>query len=186
MVSRLLKGAVKPLKIHIIACFFARGYAFLMRIALYQPDIPQNAGAVFRLAACLNVPVEVIEPCGFVVDDKRIRRVAMDYGGQAKITRHTSWTEWQNRENAGRTLLLTTSGDTAYADFGFQSGDTLLLGRESAGVPREVHDFADARLIVPMAAGARSLNVVTAAAMVLGEALRQTNGFILEPDQTTE
>ena len=157
-----------------------------MRIALYQPDIPQNAGAIFRLAACLNVPVDVIEPCGFVFDDRRIRRVAMDYGGQAEITRHASWQAWKTRENAGRTVLLTTSGDRPYADFVFQPADTLLLGRESAGVPAEVHDAADARLIVPMAAGARSLNVVTAAAMVLGEALRQTNGFTTERNQAAE
>lgn len=152
-----------------------------MRIALYQPDIPQNAGAVFRLAACLGIAVDVIEPCGFVLDDRRLRRVAMDYGGQAEICRHTSWEKYSNGRtdggSTGRVVLLTTSGATPYTDFAFQPSDTLLLGRESAGVPDSVHAAVDARLIVPMAIGARSLNVVTATAMVLGEALRQTGGY---------
>lgn len=150
-----------------------------MRIALYQPDIPQNAGAVFRLGACLNVPVDVIEPCGFVLDDRRVKRVAMDYGAQAEIERHASWEAWRSERAGMRTLLLTTQGTDRYTDFAFDASDVLLLGRESAGVPAGVHDDADARLIVPMAAGARSLNVVTAAAMVLGEAMRQTGGFEL-------
>lgn len=153
-----------------------------MRIALYEPDIPQNAGAIFRLAACLGVPVDVIEPCGFLLDDRRLRRVAMDYGAQAEIRRHASWRAYGEARTAddglrGRIVLLTTKGDTAYADFAFRNTDTLLLGRESAGVPSSVHAAADARLIVPMAAGARSLNVTTAAAIVLGEALRQTDGY---------
>lgn len=148
-----------------------------MRIALYQPDIPQNAGAIFRLAACLGIPVDVIEPCGFVLDDKRLRRVAMDYGGQAQIVRHASWEKYSDERESGRVVLLTTSGATPHVDFAFQPSDTLLLGRESAGVPDAVHAAADARLIVPMANGARSLNVVTAAAIAVGEALRQTGGF---------
>jgi tRNA (cytidine/uridine-2'-O-)-methyltransferase len=160
-----------------IARFNAQRYPYRMRIALYEPDIPQNAGAVFRLAACLGVPVDVIEPCGFVLDDRRLRRVAMDYGAQTDILRHPSWADYVAAGNDGRTILLTTAGDTAHTDFAFQSDDTLLLGRESAGVPDDVHRAADARLIVPMANGARSLNVVTAAAIVLGEALRQTDGF---------
>lgn len=148
-----------------------------MRIALYQPDIPQNAGAIFRLSACLGVAVDVIEPCGFVLDDRRLRRVAMDYGGQAEIIRHASWDSYTDTRAEGRVVLLTTTGTTSYIDFAFQPSDTLLLGRESAGVPDSVHAAADARLIVPMADGARSLNVVTATAMVLGEALRQTGGY---------
>ena len=148
-----------------------------MRIALYEPDIPQNAGAVFRLAACLGVPVDVIEPCGFVLDDRRLRRVAMAYAAQPAIIRHPSWADYVAARTDGRTILLTTAGDTAHTAFAFQPADTLMLGRESAGVPDDVHRSADARLIVPMAKGARSLNVVTAAAIVLGEALRQTNGF---------
>jgi tRNA (cytidine/uridine-2'-O-)-methyltransferase len=148
-----------------------------MRLALYEPDIPQNAGALFRLAACLGVPADVIEPCGFVLDDRRLRRVAMDYGPLAEIVRHASWDAFRRDRAPGRLVLLTTRADTAFADFAFRPDDTLLLGRESAGVPANVHDAADARLIVPMTAGARSLNVVTAAAIVLGEALRQTGGF---------
>ena len=148
-----------------------------MRIALFQPDIPQNTGAIFRLGACLNVGVDVIEPCGFVLDDRRLKRVAMDYGTQAAIERHASWEAWRSARVSARTILLTTQGDVAYTDFRFDPGDILLLGRESAGVPEHVHAAVDARLIVPMASGARSLNVVTAAAMVLGEALRQTGGI---------
>ena len=152
-----------------------------MRIALFEPDIPQNAGAVFRLAACLGVPVDVIEPCGFLLDDRRLRRVAMDYGAQTDILRHASWRSYCEVRAAarepGRLVLLTTGADTPYMSFAFDPSDTLLLGRESAGVPEAVHAVADARLIVPMTPGARSLNVVTAAAMVLGEALRQTGGF---------
>lgn len=160
-----------------------------MRIALYQPDIPQNAGAFFRLGACLGVPVDVIEPSGFVLDDRRLRRVSMDYGAQADIVRHPSWSAYCREREAGRIILLTTAGDTPFTEFEFQPTDTLLLGRESAGVPDNVHAAADARLIVPMASGARSLNVVTAAAIVLGEALRQIDGFAnIEPlsEQATE
>ena len=148
-----------------------------MRIALYQPDIPQNAGAIFRLGACLNLPIDVIEPCGFVLDDRRLKRVAMDYGAQARVERHASWEAWKATCGDVRTILLTTQGDVPYTEFEFDRSDILLLGRESAGVPASVHDTADARLIVPMATGARSLNVVTAAAMVIGEALRQTGGI---------
>lgn len=160
-----------------------------MRIALYEPDIPQNAGAIFRLGACLGVPVDVIEPCGFVLDDRRLRRVSMDYGAQTEIVRHVSWSAFCSERDKGRTILLTTAGDTPYNEYVFRPDDTLLLGRESAGVPDGVHAAADARLIVPMANGARSLNIVTAAAMVLGEALRQTNGFAVpeaHPEQATE
>lgn len=157
-----------------------------MRIALYEPDIPQNAGAIFRLAACLGVAVDVIEPCGFVLDDRRLRRVAMDYGAQAEIVRHSSWATYSATRENGRTVLLTTTGDTPYTEFGFQPTDTLMVGRESAGVPDDVHEAADARLIVPMADGARSLNVVTAAAMALGEALRQTGGFAGPSEQANQ
>lgn len=152
-----------------------------MRIALYEPDIPQNAGAIFRLSACLAVPVDVIEPCGFLLDDRRLKRVAMDYRAQAEIRRHASWRTYlesrADTEGNGRLVLLTTRGDRPYTDYAFRPEDTLLLGRESAGVPDAVHGSADARLIVPMAAGARSLNVTLAAAIVLGEALRQTGGY---------
>lgn len=151
-----------------------------MRIALYQPDIPQNTGAIFRLAACVGVPVDVIEPCGFVLDDPRLRRVAMDYGTKAEINRHASWKDWNNGHNSGRVILLTTRGSLPYSAFSFDVSDTLLLGRESAGVPPTVHRIADARLYIPMVPGARSLNVVTAAAIVIGEVLRQTGAFHLK------
>ncbi len=144
-----------------------------MRLALYQPDIPQNTGAMLRLAACLAVPVDIIEPCGFVLDDARLRRAAMDYGGVADITRHASWDEFGNRRS-GRLILLSTKAAVPLTDFRFASGDTLLLGRESAGVPQAVHDFADERVVIPLAPGLRSLNVAQAAAIALYEALRQT------------
>lgn len=147
-----------------------------MRLALYQPDIPQNTGAILRLAACFAVPVDIIEPCGFVFDDRRLRRAGMDYIDQAKLTRHTSWEAYQAVER-GRLILLTTKAARVYTDFAFAPEDTLLLGRESAGAPQAVHDACQARLTIPMRAGLRSLNVALAAAMVLGEALRQTNQF---------
>jgi len=146
-----------------------------MNITLYQPDIPQNAGAIFRLAACLGASVDIIEPCGFVLTDARLRRVVMDYTPKARIKKHDCWDSWIANKLPGRILLLTTSGDTPYSSFSFHKTDALLLGRESAGVPAEIHRAADARLFIPMVEEARSLNVVTAAAMVIGEALRQTS-----------
>ncbi len=150
-----------------------------MRLALYEPDIPQNAGTLMRLCACMDVAVDLIEPCGFVLDDRRFRRSAMDYLDRLDLSRHLSWDAYSDAAPArgGRLILLTTKADTVYTDFLFQSGDTLLVGREGVGVPDAVHDAADARLRVPMAASMRSLNVAVAAAMVLGEALRQTAGF---------
>jgi tRNA (cytidine/uridine-2'-O-)-methyltransferase len=148
-----------------------------MRLALYEPDIPQNLGAFIRLAACVGVPLDIIEPCGFPVDDKRIRRAAMDYYDLARITRHVSWERFQCDRAAGRLVLLTTAGAQAFPDIAFRPDDILVLGRESAGVPEAVHDTADLRLRIPLRPGARSLNVALAAAMVLSEGLRQTNGF---------
>jgi tRNA (cytidine/uridine-2'-O-)-methyltransferase len=150
-----------------------------MRIAFFQPAIPQNLGGAVRLAACLRTPIEVIEPCAFPLSDPALRRAALDYGGQAEIVRRKSWAEFiaAPEREAGRLVLFTTQGPLPYADFVFQAGDTLLFGQESAGAPDYVHEAADARLIVPMAPEARSLNVVTTAAMALGEALRQTRGF---------
>ena len=152
-----------------------------MRLALYEPDIPQNAGTILRLSACLGVAVDVVEPCGFVFDDRRLRRAGMDYLDAVDLTRHSSWTAYRiwraGSDRAGRLVLLTTKGDAPYTDFTFAPSDTLMLGRESGGVPLEVHDAADARLFIPMRSGMRSLNVAVAAAMVLGEALRQTKGF---------
>lgn len=150
-----------------------------MRLALFQPDIPQNLGAAIRLGACLGVPVDVIEPCGFPVSDKALSRAALDYAQIADITRHPSWSYFrtESAQKNRRLVLLTTKGATPLPNFRFQPGDVLLMGRESAGVPEEVHDAADARVVIPLAPGARSLNVVTAAAIALGDALRQINAF---------
>jgi tRNA (cytidine/uridine-2'-O-)-methyltransferase len=147
-----------------------------MRLALFEPDIPQNAGALIRLGACMGVPVDVIEPCGFLFDDGRLRRAGMDYLELAEVVRHTSWREFV-RVTTGRMILLTTKAETPYTDFDFALTDVLLLGRESAGVPDCVHAAAAARLRIPMRPGLRSLNVAVAGAMILGEALRQTRGF---------
>lgn len=153
---------------------------------MYQPDIPQNAGAILRLAACLGLPVDIIEPCGFLWDDRRLRRAGMDYAELARLTRHTSWQaylDWRAQARPGRLVLLTTQGATPLPAFHFAPGDTLLLGRESAGVPDSVHAAADAGVVVPMAAGARSLNVAMTAALVAGEAVRQLDAWpsVVEP-----
>jgi tRNA (cytidine/uridine-2'-O-)-methyltransferase len=150
-----------------------------MHLALYQPDIPQNAGALMRLGACLGITIEIIEPCGFLLSDKNFRRAGMDYLEQADIVRHASWSAWcdAKRARGGRLVLLTSKASLAYTAYAFAADDTLMLGRESAGVPADVHDAADARLRIPLRPGLRSLNVAQAGAMVLGEALRQTNGF---------
>jgi tRNA (cytidine/uridine-2'-O-)-methyltransferase len=145
-----------------------------MRLALYQPDIPQNAGALLRLGACLGVAIDIIEPCGFVLSDARLRRAGMDYLPRASFVRHDSWDSFRAARGGGRLLLLTTAGDTPYHRFAFAADDTLLVGRESAGVPQAVHESCDARLVIPMRPGVRSLNVALAAALALGEALRQT------------
>jgi tRNA (cytidine/uridine-2'-O-)-methyltransferase len=148
-----------------------------MRLALYQPDIPQNAGSLLRLGACLGVGVDIIEPCGFLLTDRNFRRAGLDYLGQGDWTRHASWEAFQASRLPGRLVLLTTQAAQPYAGFDFVPGDTILMGRESAGAPRDVHAAADARLLIPMRPGLRSLNVAQAAAMVLGEALRQTRLF---------
>ena len=150
-----------------------------MHLALYEPDIPQNTGTLLRLAACLGVPVDLIGPAGFDMTDRAMRRAALDYLAHVEITRHASFAAFETarRSRGSRLVLLTTHAETPYTDFAFSRDDTLLLGRESAGVPAEVHDSADLRLRIPLQKSLRSLNVATAAAMVLGEALRQTNGY---------
>jgi tRNA (cytidine/uridine-2'-O-)-methyltransferase len=151
-----------------------------MRLALFQPDIPQNVGAALRLGACLGVPVEIIEPCGFPFNDKGLRRAGLDYIDRARLTRHASWrafTEMRGAASAERLVLLTTAAEHSYDEFSFETDDILLLGRESAGAPEHVHKIADARIKIPMAPGARSLNVVVAAAIALAEGLRQTGGL---------
>jgi tRNA (cytidine/uridine-2'-O-)-methyltransferase len=150
-----------------------------MRLALYQPDIPQNAGTMMRLAACLGVPLDVIEPAGFDVSDRNLRRAGMDYLDHLAIRRHVSFSAFDawRHEFGYRLVLATTQGAQPYTDFVFASDDILMMGRESAGVPEAVHAIADARIVVPMQPGLRSLNVAVAAAMMLGEGLRQTARF---------
>lgn len=153
-----------------------------MRLALYQPDIPQNLGAAIRLSAALEVALDVIEPCGFPLSDKAIKRAAMDYGACAKVSHHAGWRPFLDfrRDQLGpdaRLILFTTRSAEPYVGFDFRPDDILLMGRESAGVPDEVHEAADHRLFIPISAQARSINVITAAAMGLGEALRQTAAF---------
>ena len=150
-----------------------------MRLALYEPDIPQNTGTILRLAACLGVPVDVIGPAGFDMTERSLRRAGLDYLGKVDIVRHETFGSFDAARHlrGSRMVLLTTQSTLAYTSFAFRSDDTLLLGRESAGVPDAVHETADTRLRIPMRTGLRSLNVAVAAAMVLGEALRQTGGF---------
>jgi tRNA (cytidine/uridine-2'-O-)-methyltransferase len=148
-----------------------------MRLALYQPDIPQNLGTILRLGACLDVPVEVIGPAGFPLGDRGLKRAAMDYAEYAAVTYHDSWGRFGGSRPPGRLILLTTKAQTPYQAFSFRTDDCLLLGSESAGVPETVHASVDHRVCIPMVAGLRSLNVAVAAAMVVGEALRQTGGL---------
>ncbi len=145
------------------------------RIALYQPDIAGNTGTILRLAACLGLGIDLIEPAGFDISDRALKRAGMDYLEMAALTRHVDWNAFEEERRAGgrRLVLLSTKAAISYADFGFSPADTLLFGRESAGVPAHVHDDADARLLIPMADGARSINIALSVAMVAGEALRQ-------------
>jgi tRNA (cytidine/uridine-2'-O-)-methyltransferase len=148
-----------------------------MRIALFEPDIPQNAGALIRLAACMGLVIDIIEPCGFLFSDKAFRRAGMDYLDEAAVVRHASWDVFLSGVGSQRIVLLTVKGALPYTEFEFRFDDIALLGRESAGVPEHVHRRADARLRIPVREGLRSLNVAQAGAMVVGEALRQTRGF---------
>jgi tRNA (cytidine/uridine-2'-O-)-methyltransferase len=150
-----------------------------MRIALYEPDIPQNTGTILRLAACLGVEAHIVEPAGFPTSDRAFRRAGMDYLDQVTIVRHTSFQAFEDwrRTAGGRLLLFTTAATASYLGHTYRPDDILTFGRESAGVPEAVHRAADARLRIPMRPGLRSINVAMAAAMALGEAMRQTNGF---------
>jgi tRNA (cytidine/uridine-2'-O-)-methyltransferase len=147
-----------------------------MQIALFQPDIPPNTGTILRLCACLEVAAHIIEPAGFPISDAAFRRAGMDYLDEVRLTRHISWTHFEDwrRENGLRLVLFTTKGATSYLDFAYGASDILLFGRETVGVTDEVVAAADARLKIPIKAGLRSLNVAMAAAMAVGEALRQT------------
>jgi tRNA (cytidine/uridine-2'-O-)-methyltransferase len=151
-----------------------------MQIALFQPDIPQNTGTILRLCACLGAAAHIIEPAGFPVSDRHFRRAGMDYLDQVAIMRHDSWSKFEQwRNEAGyRLILFSTRGTSSYLDYRYSADDVLLFGRESAGVPDEVVSAADARLVIPIKPGLRSLNVAMAAAMALGEALRQTGSAI--------
>jgi tRNA (cytidine/uridine-2'-O-)-methyltransferase len=155
-----------------------------MRIALYEPDIPQNTGTILRTCACLGVEAHIIEPAGFPVTDRAFRRAGMDYLDQVTIVRHGSFAAFEDwRRDAGLSLvLLTTAAERSYLDHTYSARDVLLLGRESAGVPDAVHEAADVRLRIPIRRGLRSLNIAVAAAMIAGEALRQTGGFPLATD----
>ncbi len=149
--------------------------ATLFEIALYQPDIPGNTGAILRLAACLGVGVHIIEPAGFDLSDRTLKRAGMDYLEIAAMTRHLSWEKFEQARRADnrRLLLFTTSGDVPYTDFEYRQGDILLFGRETSGAPEAVHTAADARLLIPMPGGGRSLNLAMSVAMTAGEAQRQ-------------
>jgi tRNA (cytidine/uridine-2'-O-)-methyltransferase len=153
-----------------------------MQIALFQPDIPQNTGTILRLCACMDVAAHIIEPAGFAISDRRFRRAGMDYLDQVTLTRHDSWSKFEQwRKDAGcRLVLFTTKGASSYLDYRYQTADILLFGRETAGVTDEVAAAADARLVIPIKPSLRSLNVAMAAAMALGEALRQTNAGVKE------
>lgn len=153
-----------------------------MRLALFQPDIPQNTGTLLRLGACLDLALDIIEPCGFIFNEKAMRRAGMDYLNMANYRRHNSWEDFlayraEHKDEYGRIVLLTTHASQSYTQFEFKPNDIILMGRESAGVPPEVHALADARLLIPMNANARSINVAVSAVMVVGEALRQTDLF---------
>ena len=148
-----------------------------MRLALFQPDIAQNLGAAIRLCACLAVCLDIIEPCAFPLDDRSLKRAALDYGPLARMTRHDSWDQFVLAAGSHRLILMTTKAASPLYDFRFRPDDVLLMGSESAGAPPHVHAAVAARLRIPIDPAARSLNLVTAATLALGEALRQTCGF---------
>jgi tRNA (cytidine/uridine-2'-O-)-methyltransferase len=152
-----------------------------MRIALFEPDIPQNTGTILRLAACLGLEAHIIEPAGFPVSDRAFRRAGMDYLDRVSLTRHLSWEAFETwcRHEGLRIILFTTRAATPYLDHKFRASDILLFGRESSGASEKVHAAADARLVIPMRPGLRSLNVAMACAMAVGEALRQTREWPL-------
>ena len=148
-----------------------------MRIALYEPDIPQNTGNIFRLGACLGVDVDIIEPTGFIFDDKKFKRSAMDYINHLNYKRHLDWKHFLKwvKDNQYRLILMTTKSKKSYYNFKFQPSDILLFGRESAGVPNDIHEIVDHRLTIPMKNEVRSINLSSSVALVIGEGLRQIN-----------
>jgi tRNA (cytidine/uridine-2'-O-)-methyltransferase len=154
-------------------------------LALFQPDIPQNTGTLLRLGACLGVPVHVIGPAGFDLSDRALRRAGLDYLDHATLVRHVGWSAFLEATGGRRLVLATTRADATHVGFAFRPDDIILLGRESAGVPEAVHDRADARVRIPLRPGLRSLNVAIAGAMLMQEALRQTDGFPNSPEVTS-
>lgn len=148
-----------------------------MRLALFEPDIPQNTGTLMRLCACLGVPMDIIEPCGFILSDKNLRRAGMDYVEHLDLTKHLNWEVFKAAQGTRRLILMSTKASQSFLDFEFQTDDVLIAGRESLGVPEHVHQQCAARVFIPMQSGLRSLNVALASAMVLGEALRQIKKF---------
>jgi tRNA (cytidine/uridine-2'-O-)-methyltransferase len=150
-----------------------------MRLALYQPEIAGNVGAILRLAACFAVPVDIVMPCGFAFSDARLKRAAMDYGQAAIVDRHANYADFQRhcKAHGSRIILMSSHASIPLPDVAFQSGDVLLMGSESAGVPDDVRDLADLRVRIPMAPGFRSLNIAVSAGIALSEALRQTGQY---------
>lgn len=153
--------------------------SLIMQLALYQPDIPQNAGTILRLCACMGIKAHIIEPTGFPASDRAFRRAGMDYLDQVEIIRHIGWQDFDafRRSEGLRLVLASTKAATRYTEFAYATSDIVLLGRESAGVPDDVHNAADARIIIPMRESLRSINVAVTAAMIMGEALRQLDAF---------
>lgn len=145
-----------------------------MKLALYQPDIPQNTGTLMRLCACLGIELDIIEPCSFSLEDKRFKRSIMDYGNLLKVNRYRDWDEFLEKNTENRLILLTTKGSRNYLDVEYKENDILILGRESAGVPESVHEKVDERVLIEMAPEARSINVAISGAIVLSEVMRQT------------
>lgn len=141
---------------------------------MFQPDIPQNLGSMMRLCACLDVPLDIIEPCGFIWNKKKIEQSALDYYQSVSLTKHISWDKFRENTQGSRIILMTTKASKPYTEFEFQKNDILLAGRESSGVPEYVHEAAGGRILIPMENNQRSLNIVNATAMITGEALRQT------------
>ena len=148
-----------------------------MRLALFQPDIPQNTGAIIRLTACFGIPLDIIEPCGFILSDTKLRRSGMDYLNLANIERHISWDAFIKERKQSRLVLITTRAEESLKQFAFDDNDTLILGRESSGVPQAVHNAIPEKVRIPMDKKARSLNVSIAAGIILWEALRQTRNL---------
>jgi len=146
-----------------------------MQLAVFQPDIPQNVGTLIRFSACMGVKLHIIEPCGFPIDEKKMRRAAMDYADKAEVIRHVGWEEFRVQNSEFRIILATTKAAKPYTKINYKKNDILLMGRESAGVPEEVHAAADERVLIEMQEGCRSLNIAVSAAMIAGEMIRQTS-----------